>query len=277
MNYKKVLTIQDVSCVGQCSLTVALPIISACGMETCILPSAILSTHTGGFKGFTFRDLTDDMPSIQKHWISEGIKFDAIYTGYLGSIKQVAYVKNILDTMGNENSMKIVDPAFADNGKLYSIFNDEYVNAMKTLIPSADVLIPNVSEACFLSNTEYKETYDEEYINLLFNKLANLGAKTIVLTGVSYTPETTGVAVYENGKVEYYQHEKISKGCHGTGDVYASAFTGALMNDFSVFDSAKIGADYTLQCIKNTLGDSTHWYGVKFETAIPYLLKLLNK
>ena len=277
MNYKKVLTIQDVSCVGQCSLTVALPIISACGMETCILPSAILSTHTGGFKGFTFRDLTDDMPSIQKHWISEGIKFDAIYTGYLGSIKQVAYVKNILDTMGNENSIKIVDPAFADNGKLYSIFNDEYVNAMKTLIPSADVLIPNVSEACFLSNTEYKETYDEEYINLLFNKLANLGAKTIVLTGVSYTPETTGVAVYENGKVEYYQHEKISKGCHGTGDVYASAFTGALMNDFSVFDSAKIGADYTLQCIKNTLGDSTHWYGVKFETAIPYLLKLLNK
>ena len=277
MNYKKVLTIQDVSCVGQCSLTVALPIISACGMETCILPSAILSTHTGGFKGFTFRDLTDDMPSIQKHWISEGIKFDAIYTGYLGSIKQVAYVKNILDTMGNENSMKIVDPAFADNGKLYSIFNDEYVNAMKTLIPSADLLIPNVSEACFLSNTEYKETYDEEYINLLFNKLANLGAKTIVLTGVSYTPETTGVAVYENGKVEYYQHEKISKGCHGTGDVYASAFTGALMNDFSVFDSAKIGADYTLQCIKNTLGDSAHWYGVKFETAIPYLLKLLNK
>ena len=277
MNYKKVLTIQDVSCVGQCSLTVALPIISACGMETCILPSAILSTHTGGFKGFTFRDLTDDMPFIQKHWISEGIKFDAIYTGYLGSIKQVAYVKNILDTMGNENSIKIVDPAFADNGKLYSIFNDEYVNAMKTLIPSADVLIPNVSEACFLSNTEYKETYDEEYINLLFNKLANLGAKTIVLTGVSYTPETTGVAVYENGKVEYYQHEKISKGCHGTGDVYASAFTGALMNDFSVFDSAKIGADYTLQCIKNTLGDSTHWYGVKFETAIPYLLKLLNK
>lgn len=277
MNYKKVLTIQDVSCVGQCSLTVALPIISACGMETCILPSAILSTHTGGFKGFTFRDLTDDMPSIQKHWISEGIKFDAIYTGYLGSIKQVAYVKNILDTMGNENSIKIVDPAFADNGKLYSIFNDEYVNAMKTLIPSADLLIPNVSEACFLSNTEYKETYDEEYINLLFNKLANLGAKTIVLTGVSYTPETTGVAVYENGKVEYYQHEKISKGCHGTGDVYASAFTGALMNDFSVFDSAKIGADYTLQCIKNTLGDSTHWYGVKFETAIPYLLKLLNK
>ncbi|MBE7089265.1 MAG: pyridoxamine kinase [Clostridiales bacterium] len=277
MDYKKVLTIQDVSCVGQCSLTVALPIISACGVETCILPSAILSTHTGGFKGFTFRDLTDDMPSIQNHWISEGIKFDGIYTGYLGSIKQVAYVKNILDTMGTDDSVKIIDPAFADNGKLYSIFNDEYVDAMKTLIPSSDVLIPNVSEACFLSGAEYKETYDEEYVKSLFNKLVDLGAKTIVLTGVSYTPETTGVAVYENGKIEYYEHEKISKGCHGTGDVYASAFTGALMNGFSVFDSAKIGADYTLQCIKNTIGDSSHWYGVKFETAIPYLLKLLNK
>lgn len=276
MEYKKILTIQDISCVGQCSLTVALPIISACGMETCILPSAVLSTHTGGFKGFTFRDLTDDMPAIQKHWQSENIKFDAIYTGYLGSVKQVAIVKNILDTMGNENSVKIVDPAFADNGKLYSIFNDEYVRAMRTLIPSADILVPNISEACFLTGEEYKENYTPSYIQALLDKLYALGAKTVVLTGVSYAPDKTGVVVYANGKTEYYEHEKISKGCHGTGDVYASAFTGAYLNGKTLFESAKIAADYTLQCIKNTITDPSHWYGVKFETAIPYLIEMVK-
>ena len=118
MAYKKILTIQDISCVGQCSLTVALPILSACGLETCILPSAVLSTHTGGFSGFTFRDLTEDMPAIQAHWQKENIKFKAIYTGYLGSIKQIGYVKNILETMGDNECVRIVDPAMADNGKL---------------------------------------------------------------------------------------------------------------------------------------------------------------
>lgn len=276
MEYKKILTIQDISCVGQCSLTVALPIISACGVETCILPSAVLSTHTGGFKGFTFRDLTDDMPAIQKHWQSENIKFDAIYTGYLGSIKQVAIVKNILETMGGENAINIVDPAFADNGKLYSIFNSEYVDAMKTLIPASDILIPNISEACFLTDTEYKEIYDENYIISLIKKLCDLGAKKVVITGVSYKADKTGVAIFDGVTHAYYEHEKISKGCHGTGDVYASAFTGAILNGKSIFDSAKIAANYTLQCIKNTLPDSTHWYGVKFETAIPYLLELIK-
>ena len=146
MAYKKILTIQDISCVGQCSLTVALPILSACGLETCILPSAVLSTHTAGFNGFTFRDLTDDMPEIQAHWQKENIKFKAIYTGYLGSVKQVGYVQNILDTMGTDDCVRIVDPAMADNGKLYSIFNDEYVAAMRGLCKSADILIPNIAE-----------------------------------------------------------------------------------------------------------------------------------
>ena len=275
MDYKRILTIQDISCVGQCSLTVALPILSACGVETAILPSAVLSTHTAGFKGFTFRDLTDDMPAIVDHWRSEKISFDCIYTGYLGSIKQVGYVKDILETMGREGSVKIVDPAFADNGKLYSIFNDEYVAAMRTLCPVADILVPNISEACFLAGVEYKETYDEAYIDNLLAKLTELGASTIVLTGVGYTPDMTGVVVFENGKKSYYPHRRIAKGCHGTGDVYASAFTGALMRGHEVFASAKIAADYTVKCIENTIGDADHWYGVKFETAIPDLIKML--
>ena len=275
MAYKKILTIQDISCVGQCSLTVALPILSACGLETCILPSAVLSTHTGGFSGFTFRDLTDDMPKIQAHWQKENIKFKAIYTGYLGSVKQVGFVKDILSTMGTDDCVRIIDPAMADNGKLYSIFDDEYVAAMRGLCESADVLLPNITEACFLTNTEYRETYDENYVKDLLSKLSGLGAKTVVLTGVSYNPEKTGVVVYKNGEICYYEHSKVSKGCHGTGDIYASAFTGALMNDKDLYDAAKIAADYTVKCIINTQGDADHWYGAKFETALRDLMDML--
>lgn len=276
MAYKKILTVQDISCVGQCSLTVALPILSACGLETCILPSAVLSTHTAGFSGFTFRDLTDDMPGIVEHWQKENIRFRAIYTGYLGSVKQVGYVRDILNTMGTEDCVRIVDPAMADNGKLYSIFNDEYVAAMRGLCSSADILLPNITEACFLSGMEYRESYDESYIKELLAKLSALGAKTVVLTGVGYVPGKTGVVVYENGAIRYYEHDKVSKGCHGTGDIYASAFTGALMNDKDIFEAAKIAADYTVKCIINTQGDADHWYGAKFETALGDLMDMLK-
>ena len=272
---KRIITIQDISCVGKCSLTVALPIISAMGVETAVLPTAVLSAHTAFKQGFTFRDLTDDMPEIQAHWKKENIKFKAIYTGYLGSVKQVGYVQDILNTMGTEDCVRIVDPAMADNGKLYSIFNDEYVAAMRGLCSSADILIPNITEACFLADVEYRETYDENYVNELLDKLSTLGAKTIVLTGVSYVPEKTGVIIYEKGKIRYYEHDKISKGCHGTGDIYASAFTGALMNDKDVFTAAKIAADYTVKCIINTQGDADHWYGAKFETALRDLMDMI--
>ena len=277
MSYKKILTIQDISCIGQCSLTVALPIISACGMETCILPSAVLSTHTGGFSGYTFRDLTDDIPAIQKHWQKEGIKFDAIYTGYLGSSKQIAYVNNIFETMGNDDCVIVVDPAMADNGKLYVGFDSAYVEEMKTLCAKADILLPNITEACFLTGMEFKTEYDRSYIDALLEKLVALGAKTIVLTGVSYEADKTGVVVYENGVYSYYEHCKIAGGCHGTGDVYASAFVGALMCGKTTFDAARIAADYTVECIENTQGDASHWYGVKFETALPSLLKTVNE
>ena len=275
MTYKRILTIQDISCVGQCSLTVALPILSACGVETAILPSAVLSTHTAGFSGFTFRDLTDDIPAIQKHWQKENITFDAIYTGYLGSTKQIDYVKDILNTMGTTNCKGIVDPAMADNGKLYPLFDQAYVEAMKGLCADADILLPNITEACYLADVEYKEVYDETYIQHLLNELSKLNPNTIVLTGVSYKPETTGVIVYENKTIQYYEHKKMEKGCHGTGDVYASTFVGALMRGHSAFESARIAADYTVKCIENTQGDPTHWYGVKFETAIPNLIEML--
>ena len=175
MSYPRVLTIQDISCVGQCSLTVALPVISACGVETCILPSAVLSTHTGGFKGFTFRDLTEDMPAIKDHWVSEGIKFDAIYSGYLGSKKQIDYVADIFGAVDKENTIKIVDPAMADHGKLYYGFDNEFVDAMKELCKVADFVIPNITEAALLTGSEYRTEYDREYIESLLKKFSDMG------------------------------------------------------------------------------------------------------
>ncbi len=273
MAYNKILTIQDISCVGQCSLTVALPIISACGIETCVLPSAVLSTHTAGFSGYTFRDLTEDMPAIKDHWVKEGIRFDAIYTGYLGSTKQIDYVADIFDSVGSDGCVKIVDPAMADNGNLYPGFDADFVEAMKKLCGKADFVIPNLTEACFLTGVEYKTQYDRAYIDMILEKLTALGCRNVIFTGVSYEEGQTGVVVYENGNYAYYQHEKLSNSCHGTGDIYASAFVGALVRGKTAYDAARIAADYTVECIKETARMDNHWYGAAFE---PVILKLIQ-
>ena len=277
LSYPRILTIQDISCVGQCSLTVALPVISACGVECAVLPSAGLSTHTGGFKGFTFRDLTDDMPAIKEHWVKENILFDAIYTGYLGSTKQIDYVAEILDANGKSGCVKIIDPAMADNGKLYYGFDDAFVAAMKKLCGKADYILPNITEACFLTDTEYKTEYDRAYIDEILKKLAALGAKNVIFTGISYEKDRTGVVVYENGQYSYYEHELLPNSCHGTGDIYASAFTGAFVRGKTAFDAAKIAADYTLECIRETAKEENHWYGAKFEPVLGKLIAMINK
>lgn len=277
MDYKRLLTIQDISCVGQCSLTVALPIISACGVETVPLPSAVLSTHTGGFSGYTFRDLTDDIPQIEAHWKKENITFDCIYTGYLGSERQIEMVSHLIDSALKPGGVSVVDPAMADNGSLYYGFDSDFVKSMAALCAKADIILPNITEAAFMTGTEYKTEYDRNYIDALLSALTDMGAKTIILTGVSYTPHTTGVVVFENGVYSYYEHKKLPGGCHGTGDVYASAFSAALMRGKTTLQSAAIAADYTLLCIEKTLPDiKNHWYGVKFETCIPELINMLS-
>ena len=277
MNYNRILTIQDISCVGQCSLTVALPIISACGQECVILPSAVLSTHTGGFKNMTFRDLTDDMPDILKHWQSEEITFDAAYTGYLGSIKQIEYVKLFFEQTVKQGGIKIVDPAMADHGKLYSIFDMEYVKAMAGLCKEADIILPNITEAAFMSGFEYKESYDEAYIERLCEKLHEMGMKTIVLTGVSYDEATTGVLISELGGAHtYIKHRKLAKNSHGTGDIFASAMTGAYMAGKTLAEAVEIASSYVLSCMEATVDDESHWYGVKFEKCLNELVLQLT-
>ena len=276
MDYKRILTIQDISCVGQCSLTVALPILSACGLETAILPSAVLSTHSVGFRDFTFRDLTEDIPAIQHHWQQEGIRFQAVYTGYLGSARQIEMVKDICQNLLVPGGKKIVDPAMADRGELYPVFDMDFVQEMKKLVGEGDIVLPNITEASLLTDTEYREEYDEEYICGLVEGIHRLGAGTVVLTGVSYDAHSTGVLVSEQGKQTYYRHELLDRGCHGTGDVYASSFVGAYMHGKTVPEAARIAADYTLACIKNTLDDPNHWYGVKFEPALGELIEALK-
>ena len=275
MNYKRILTIKDISCVGQCSLTVALPIISACGIETSVLPSAVLSTHTSGFTGFTCRDLTDDMPDICAHWKKEGITFDGIYTGYLGSAKQIEYVKNIIHDTAAKDCLVVIDPAMADNGKLYPAFDEAYVEEMKKLCSDADYLLPNITEACFLAGVEYCEKYDVEYIRELVNKLIDLGAKNVILTGVSYKEESTGVVVFENGNYEYYEHKQIAGGIHGTGDIYASAFVGAKLRGKTAMEAAKIAANYVVECILESKNDPDHTYGARFEPVLGKLIQML--
>ena len=275
MKDKKILTIQDISCTGQCSLTVALPIISACGIETAILPSAVLSNHTA-FPRFTFRDLTAEIPKIRKSWKAQNIKFSAVYTGYLGSAKQIAYVTEVMRDCLGEGGVKIVDPAMADGGKLYTGFDMAYVEEMKKLCSAADIVLPNVTEACLMTGTEYKTRFDSDYVETLLSRLTNLCGGKIILTGVSFSENKTGVAVYDGETIKYYEHDKVGAGCHGTGDVYASAFVGALSRGKSLFEAAKIAADFTLLCIKNTAGHPDHWYGVRFEGCLPQLIEMLK-
>lgn len=262
--------------MGQCSMTVALPVLSACGVETCVLPSAVLSTHTGGFSGCTFRDLSKDFPAIQNHWQREGIAFDAVYTGYLGSVEQIGMVKEMLRHLLTPGGITVVDPAMADNGLLYKGFDDAYARAMKDLCSCADIIIPNITEACMLTETQFQTSYDEAYIARLMDKLSDLGPKRIVLTGVSYEPEKTGVLIRTGGEDIYYSHLRLPKNYHGTGDIFASALVGAHTRGIPLPDAASIAADFTSQCIENTYKDPAHWYGVKFETALPALIGLIG-
>lgn len=277
---KRVLTIQDISGVGKCSLTEALPIISAAGIECAVLPTTVLSTHTA-FEGFTFRDLTEDMPGIAAHWKQLGLEFSSIYTGYLGSIHQVELVENIIDTFRKDDTLVVVDPAMADNGKLYAGFAPEFVGAMKGLCAKADLVVPNITEASFLLGKEYiAEGYEESYIEELLKGLTDLGPRYAVLTGVSFAADKLGAAAYDSETDTFFSYftDREPRSFHGTGDLFASALVGALENGFSIEDGIRIASEYTLASLRATLNDPEgRWYGVNFEEALPVYLRLLGK
>ena len=274
MAYKRILTIQDISCVGQCSMTVALPILSACGHETCILPTALLSTHTGGFGKPAVVHFGEVLPQIWKHWQENEITFDAILVGYLGSISAVETTAQILDNLLAPGGISIVDPAMADHGKLYSGFDEAYAEAMHNLCRKADIILPNITEAAMFSGLPYQETVSEAYVDALLNAL---GHPCVILTGVGYEEGQTGAVLFQNGDQKHYSHSRIGKSYHGTGDIFAACFTGARMQEKALFDAVKTAADFTCKCIENTAQNPAHWYGVKFETALPELIHMMQK
>ena len=277
MSGKRVLTIQDISCVGECSLSIAMPIIALFGCETAVLPTAVLSTHTGGFKDVKFRDLSDDMPAINAAWQANGIRFDAIYSGYLGSAKQIDSVLEIVRTSSSESSIYIADPAMADNGKLYSGFDSAFVQEMKRLCSKADVILPNFTEACLLTDTPYTDTPDQALFIQLGEKLLALGAGCAVITGASVSEDSTGFMTADENGCRFYSHRKIGKGCFGTGDAFAACFTGAVCRGLDRFEAAILAAEFVAGCIEETAKYPDHWYGSRFEPQLVELAKRISE
>ncbi|GHS91245.1 pyridoxal kinase [Bacteroidia bacterium] len=277
---KRVAAIHDISGFGRCSLTVALPIISASGVETVVMPTAVLSTHTGGISGFTYHDLTDDMRPITKHWKSLDLHFDAIYTGFLGSFEQLDIVVEFFDTFKKEDNLIVVDPVMADNGELYKIFTPEFAAGMRKICEKADIIIPNLTEASLLIGEDYNPgPYTEEYIEGMLKKLAALGPDRIVLTGVFFDDTYLGAASYDNStdEISYAFSKRIPGYYHGTGDVFGSALVSALMNGFDLHQSTEIAVRFTTESIQRTADAKTDIrFGVNFEQSIPDFLKDLK-
>jgi pyridoxine kinase len=271
----RVLAINDVSCVGKCSLTVALPIISACGIECSVLPTAFLSTHTGGFTGYTFRDLTDDIPDILNHWEKLGLKFDYICSGYLGSIQQIDLVSEIKERFLADGGKFIVDPVMGDSGKLYAGFTPDYVEKMRGLCRKADYILPNVTEACYLADMPYPLSQKNAVEAL--EKLQKLCKKPIV-TGILEDKNIFVNYIDENGKACAYQHENVEGFFHGAGDVFAAAFIGCLSRGKTEKQAIQLSSNFVTASIRRTAKEvEDRRYGLNFEAEIFTFLQALNK
>lgn len=272
---KRLLTIQDISCVGQCSTTVALPLVSACGVECAVLPPAILSNHTGGFKTWSFADLTGELKKVETKWVEQSITFDAFYTGYVCE-SHIDPILSIMKTCAAKDAIRVVDPAMADNGRLYTGFAADFPEKMARLAGVADFLLPNLTEAALLVGEDPMKyvggaALDRAAIEDLVSKLHALGAKGVVLTGVSFKSDELGVAVSDGKTLEYDFNARNPRSAHGTGDIFASVFAGAVLRGKTPLESAALAADIVCAAIDATEKD--HWYGVSFERVIPELVK----
>ena len=258
----------------------ALPILSAAGIETAVIPTAVLSTHTGGFSDFTYRDLTADMRPIMQHWKSLGLSFDAVYSGYLGSFEQVGIVEEFLSMFRSEDTLVLVDPAMADGGQLYKTFSPPFVQEMKGLCMHADLLVPNITEAAMLTGETYREgPYDHAYIETLLRGLLSLGARQAVLTGVWFDQRQYGAASLALGEraPHYVFSPRVDGFYHGTGDVFASALLAARLNGRPLEEAARIAVDLTCGSILRTRAAGTDLrFGVNFEEGLPAFIRALG-
>lgn len=277
---KRVAAIHDISGIGKCSLTAAIPVISAAGIETAVMPTAILSTHTGNIKGYTYRDLTSDIVPFYSHWKSMGIEFDGIYSGFLGSTEQVDIVSDFIDIFKKDGCVVMVDPAMADSGLMYTTFSEDFAGEMIKLCKKADIIVPNLTEAVFLLGEEYREPpYSIDYIKDLLFRLSHLGPSMIVLTGVHTSETEITCYVYDKNKDEFFSchSERYSGTYYGTGDIFASALLGAYMNGKSIFESTEIALDFTCKAVKRTFEAGTDTrLGVNFEQGMGEYIRILE-
>jgi len=269
---KKVMAIHDISGFGKCSLTVALPVLSACKIQTTCLPTAVLSTHTA-IPGFTYKDLTKDISAFHRHWKSLNLTFDAMYSGFLGSKEQISMIADIFKTFKTKQNLILVDPVMADNGKMYSIFDAHFAKEMTKLCKNADIIVPNMTEAAFLLEQSYRNgPYDKTYIEKMLRDLSNeLNVKKVVLTGVHFDNVSLGAAAYdkETDAVVYGFSKKIDGYFHGTGDLFGSCLLAAILNDNSLQKSIQFACDFVKESIERTVRDKTNInYGVNFEEGL---------
>ncbi len=274
---KRAVAIHDISGFGKCSLTVALPIISAAGIETVAMPTALLSTHTGGIEGYTYKDLTDEMRPIAKHWETLGLEFDAVYTGYMANKEQIDIVSDFIDSFKTENNVVAVDPAMADNGSLYSHLTADFAKKMSELCCKADIIVPNFTEASIILGEEYKKgPYDKRYVEDTVARLREKTGAMVVLTGVDFGDGMLG-AVCLDEEINYAFAPKIDGYYHGTGDIFASVLVAAYLNGKTLNEATAIAVDFTCGCIKRTVEQGTdHRFGVDFERGLPELIKKLG-
>ena len=270
----RVLAINDVSCVGKCSLTVTLPILSACGIECNVLPTALLSTHTGGFTGYTFHDLTQEIPAILAHWKTLGLQFDYICSGYLGSIEQIETVAHIKKTFLKKDGLFIVDPVMGDSGKLYAGFTEAFVEKMRELCSLADYILPNVTEACYLSGVPYPLT--KESAKTALQTLQRLCPRPII-TGITQKDGVSVCYTDELGNPKFYTHENVEGFFCGAGDVFTSAFLGTLACGKSEENAVKLASDFAAAAIRRSAKEvQDKRYGLPFEKEIFSFLENLR-
>lgn len=271
---KRVLTIQDISCVGKCSLTVALPVLSAMGMETVVLPTAILSAHTA-FKGAYVRDLTEIIEPVTRHWREHGIAFDSLSCGYLGSVSQMALVKQIFAEFKSDSALTVTDPVMGDYGRLYAGFDMEFAEQMRDFCREADVLLPNLTEAAYLLGIDYAALPgDRAGYEKLVRELAGLNGGIVVLKGIRLEKDRIGVLACDarTDEITFCEREYLDAKLSGTGDIFAAVCQGAFTKGMSLAEAVELAMDFVLECMKKTLEDENHrWYGVNFEEALPYL------
>lgn len=254
---KRIALINDLSCFGKCSLSVALPIVSAYGVEGVALPTVVLSSHTAGFEGFVARDMTEEMRAFAAHWASIGMKFDCIYTGFFGSVEQLDLTMDFIRRFSDENTVVVVDPVLGDNGRLYPCFSPEYVVKMRELAAMADVITPNRTEAQLLQ--------DGMDIEDDYRLLQGLGNRNVIITGIRQGANI-GCLARLDGETVYEDRPYKDILLHGTGDVLTSAFCGALLSMGDMKSALKDAVDFCDNCINFTVQrQPAHWFGLSFE------------